>query len=68
MVLRSMGQNPTVQELDDMIGEMDEDESGTVDFEEFVILMQKKTANDNDDNSSCDIEEAFKIFDIKNDG
>ena len=40
MVLRSMGQNPTQKELDDMIGEMDEDGSGTVDFEEFVILMK----------------------------
>ena len=33
VVLRSMGQNPSVQELDEMISEMDEDGSGTVDFE-----------------------------------
>ena len=33
IVLRSMGQNPSEQELKDMIGEMDEDGSGTVDFE-----------------------------------
>ena len=34
-----MGQNPSEQELIDMISEMDEDGSGTVDFEvcsEFV--------------------------------
>ena len=33
VVLRSMGQNPTEQELMEMISEMDEDDSGTVDFE-----------------------------------
>ena len=33
VVLRSMGQNPTQHELIEMISEMDEDDSGTVDFE-----------------------------------
>ena len=33
VVLRSMGQNPSDQELKEMINEMDEDGSGTVDFE-----------------------------------
>ena len=32
-VMRAMGQNPTEQELMEMISEMDEDDSGTVDFE-----------------------------------
>ena len=65
IVLRSMGQNPTNQELSDMIGEMDEDGSGTVDFEEFVILMKKKTA---ESDGNDEIEEAFRVFDTKNDG
>ena len=33
VVLRSMGQNPSDKELKEMIDEMDEDGSGTVDFE-----------------------------------
>ena len=65
VVLRSMGQNPSEQELKEMISEMDEDNSGTVDFEEFVILMKKKTE---DAEGNDDIEEAFRIFDSKNDG
>eukprot|EP00090_Calanus_glacialis_P004756 TRINITY_DN13570_c0_g1_i1.p1 TRINITY_DN13570_c0_g1~~TRINITY_DN13570_c0_g1_i1.p1 ORF type:complete len:151 (-),score=70.88 TRINITY_DN13570_c0_g1_i1:190-642(-) len=65
VVLRSMGQNPSDQELKEMINEMDEDGSGTVDFEEFVILMKKKTA---DAEGNDDIEEAFRVFDTKNDG
>ena len=65
VVLRSMGQNPSDQELIEMINELDEDDSGTVDFEEFVTLMVKKTA---DDEFNDDIEEAFRVFDTKNDG
>ena len=33
VVLRSMGQTPSDQELKEMIKDMDEDGSGTVDFE-----------------------------------
>lgn len=33
VVLRSMGQNPSDEELQEMIAEMDEDNSGTVDFQ-----------------------------------
>ena len=62
---RSMGQNPSERELREMIGEMDEDDSGTVDFQEFVILMKKKRL---DDEGNDDIEEAFRVFDTKNDG
>ena len=65
IVLRSMGQNPSEKELVDMIREMDEDGSGTVDFEEFVILMKRRTA---DSDGNDDIESAFKVFDTKNDG
>merc|ERR1712024_231414 len=60
-----MGYNPSEKELIEMIGEMDEDDSGTVDFKEFVILMKKKSADDEFDD---DIEQAFKVFDTKNDG
>jgi len=66
VVLRSMGQNPSDHELKEMISEMDEDGSGTVDFEEFVILMKKKTADN--EAGYDDIEEAFKVFDRNNDG
>ena len=41
-VMRSLGQNPKEEELNDMINEIDEDGNGTVDFEEFLIMMSKK--------------------------
>ena len=40
--MRSLGQNPKEEELRDMINEIDEDGNGTVDFEEFLIMMSKK--------------------------
>ena len=50
VVLRSMGQNPSEQELKDMIDEMDEDGSGAVDFE--VILSCKSFTYTNEYPSS----------------
>ena len=40
--MRSLGQNPKEEELTDMINEIDEDGNGTVDFEEFLVMMAKK--------------------------
>jgi calmodulin len=41
-VMRSLGQNPTEAELQDMITEVDADGNGTIDFKEFLDLMAKK--------------------------
>ena len=38
-VMRSLGQNPTEAELQDMINEVDADGNGTIDFLEFLLLM-----------------------------
>ena len=41
-VMRSLGQNPTIAELQDMITEVDVDGNGTIDFTEFLSMMSKK--------------------------
>ncbi|KAL5995498.1 Calmodulin [Asimina triloba] len=41
-VMRSLGQNPTEAELQDMINEVDADQNGTIDFPEFLNLMARK--------------------------
>ena len=41
-VLRALGNNPTPEEIEQMIIEVDEDGSGTIDFGEFLEMMAKK--------------------------
>jgi calcium-binding protein CML len=41
-VIRSLDQNPTEEELHDMINEVDSDRNGTIEFAEFLSLMAKK--------------------------
>ena len=64
-VLRKMGQEPTDEEVEQMIAEIDEDGDGTIDFEEFCELMEKRMS---DDNTEADIIEVFKVFDTDGSG
>ena len=41
-VMRSLGQNPTEAELQDMINEVDANGNGTIDFPEFLTMMARK--------------------------
>ncbi|KAI5480303.1 calmodulin [Pseudohyphozyma bogoriensis] len=59
-VMRSLGQNPTEEELDAMMDEVDRDKDGTFDFEEFVALMANTIS---DDTSEAELRAAFKVFD-----
>lgn len=40
-VLRSLGHNPSKEELDVFTTLVDEDRSGTIDFREFLILISQ---------------------------
>merc|ERR1711861_102327 len=64
-VMRSLGQNPTEAELQDMINEVDADASGTIDFPEFLNLMAKKMK---DTDTEEELIEAFKVFDRDGNG
>merc|ERR1712086_359432 len=59
-VMKSLGQNPTDDEIKDMIGEVDSDGNSTIDFSEFLNLMAKKMAGGDDE---AELLEAFKVFD-----
>merc|ERR1719504_482893 len=64
-VMRSLGQNPTEAELQDMINEVDADGNGTIDFPEFFNLMARKMK---DTDSEEELQEAFKVFDKDGNG
>lgn len=56
--MRSLGQNPTEAELQDMINEVDADGNGTIDFPEFLNMMARKMQ---DTDTEEEIREAFKV-------
>jgi len=59
-VMRSLGQNPTKAELQDMINEVNAGGKDTIDFPEFLSLMAKKI---HDTDSEEELRDAFKFFD-----
>ncbi len=64
-VMRNLGQNPSEEELKQMIREVDLNGNGTIDFKEFMCLMVKKM-KDNDFDE--ELQEAFKVFDKDQNG
>ena len=65
VVMRSLGQNPTEAELQDMINEVDADGNGIIDFPEFLTMMARKML---ETDSEEQIKEAFKVFDRDGNG
>ena len=64
-IMRNLGQNPSEQELKEMINEIDLDGKGTIDFPEFIIILLKKLkVNDAEE----ELLQTFKLFDRDGDG
>ena len=64
-VMRSLGQNPTENELNELVEEADADGSGTLDFEEFLELMAEKMKNFDTDK---ELMEVFRSMDKNGNG
>jgi len=64
-VLRSIGQNPTEDEILELVMESDANGDGTIDLGEFIELMKRKSSETDQMES---LKEAFKIFDKNRNG
>lgn len=64
-VMRSIGQNPTEDEIQDLIMESDLNGDGTIDFKEFLAMMRKKSS---ETDQTEELRQAFRIFDKNKDG
>ncbi|XP_023326248.1 calmodulin isoform X2 [Eurytemora carolleeae] len=59
-VLKSMGYNPTIEEIRDMVDQVDNDASGSIEFLEFLLLMGNIMR---DQPSEADLRDVFTVFD-----
>ena len=64
-LLRTLGHNPTKEELDELIKQYDIDNSGTIDFNEFIVLMNNKLKEQQE---GQELLETFQVFDKDADG
>jgi calmodulin len=64
-VMRSLNQDPSEQELHDMISEVDVDGNGRIDFEEFVVLMNRRSK---ETDTEDEVINAFRVFDKEGNG
>ncbi|KAA8544924.1 hypothetical protein F0562_019681 [Nyssa sinensis] len=63
--IRSLGQIPTEEELQNMINEVDVNGNGTIEFGEFLSLMARKMK---ESEAEEELKEAFRVFDKDQDG
>ncbi|CAF0780984.1 unnamed protein product [Didymodactylos carnosus] len=64
-LMRSLGQNPTNKQIEDLISQADKNGNQRLDFNEFVEFM---SAHWNDRDQADELKEAFRLFDKDNSG
>lgn len=66
-----MGQKPTNIELQDIVGDIDVDQDGGIQFEEFIEYFHGKLAKSDErvkNEEEANLKAAFKVFDIDSNG
>merc|ERR1711935_261928 len=61
----ALGQNPSEAELNAIVKGVDVDGNGTIEFNEFLSLMDRKM---NPSSSEIELRESFKVFDKDGNG
>ncbi|XP_059084241.1 neo-calmodulin-like [Tigriopus californicus] len=65
VLMRTLGRNPTEDEIMNIMNEIDIDHNGKLDFSEFTMMMRDKLANED---MELEIKQAFRVFDRNGDG
>lgn len=65
-VMRSLGQNPTDADIQDLVKKADTDGNGTIEFNEFAPLMKKFMKPQ--EKAEDDLRDAFNVFDKDGNG
>jgi calmodulin len=60
LIMKSIGQNPSEAEIQDMVNLVDKDGTGNIDFPEFLAMMTLKHSAEN---AEEEIRQAFQVFD-----
>merc|ERR1719148_649756 len=60
VAMRALGFEPKKEEIRKMIADIDKDGSGTIDFDEFIIMMTSKMG---ERDSKEEMTKAFRLFD-----
>ena len=65
VALRALGFEPSKEDIQKLVEAFDKDESGTIDFHEFLAIMMKKMGETDQKDA---LDEAFHLFDKDGDG
>jgi len=66
-VMKLLGQSPSKDELDQIVEAVDVDGSGSIDFDEFLIMMVMQLKEENKSASDEEVKEMFRLFDKNGD-
>lgn len=67
--MRNLGQNPTRAQLDEIMNELDVNHDGSIDFDEFTLLMSARSkATDSMTDDESELRDAFRVFDKDGNG
>jgi len=65
--MKLLGQSPSKEELDEIVQAVDVDGSGSIDFDEFLIMMVMQMNEENKSASDEEVKEMFRLFDKNGD-
>jgi len=66
-VMKLLGQSPSKEELDEIVQAVDVDGSGSIDFDEFLIMMVMQLNEENKSASDEEVKEMFRLMDKNGD-